>query len=44
MNGPGRPALAGVLIVSSAGLFPAAHAMAASPTLVTATCTARAGP
>ncbi|MFF4847523.1 hypothetical protein [Streptomyces sp. NPDC001194] len=44
MNGPSRPALAGVLIVSLAGLFPAAHAVAAPPTLVTATCTAAAGP
>ncbi|MFE2553370.1 hypothetical protein ACFXGI_33265 [Streptomyces sp. NPDC059355] len=44
MNGPSRPALVGVLIVSMAGLFPAAHAVAASPTLVTAACTAAAGP
>ncbi|MER7465253.1 hypothetical protein [Streptomyces sp. NPDC097981] len=42
MNGPIRPALVGALVVSLAGLFPAAHAVAAPP--AASTCTITAGP
>ncbi|WP_405761881.1 hypothetical protein [Streptomyces sp. NBC_00045] len=38
MNGPGRPALVGALVLSLAGVFPAARALAAPPASATSTC------